>query len=295
MRVTDNIRTSTATFGLADLRQRHLTATEEATTGLKINRPSDDPAVAARLTRSQRWSRQIEGLGQGLSMGRADLDLAEATLASASDLLKRAKEVAMEAANGTASPDARASTAQEILGIQSALLGLANTKGVRGYVFSGSKTDTAAFDPSFNFQGDEYEHAIQSGTSSQVVISASGARAFTAVGGRNIFQDLTDLATAMQTDNQAGISASLDALEAGHDQITLERARAGVNISRVDQSQEILTSTKYLIDNQDAALAGADPTESLSNLVGLEQSLQRSMGVMQRLFGLDAFTMLGGR
>jgi flagellar hook-associated protein 3 FlgL len=295
MRVTDNIRTNAATFGLNDLRQRHLTATEEASSGLKINRPSDEPAIAARLTRSERWKNQTESLARGLSMGRSDLDLAETTLASASDLLKRAKEVAMQAANGSNPAEARASTAQEILGIQSALLGLANTQGMRGYIFAGSQTSSPAFDSSFAFQGDSYEHAIQSGPASEVVISASGARAFTAAGGRDIFQDLTDLATAMTNNDLAGITASLDTLDEAHEQVTLERARVGVNMSRLDQSQEVLTSTRFLIDGQDAALAGADPAESLTNLVGLEQSLQRSMGVLQRLFGLDAFTLLGGR
>lgn len=294
MRVTDNMRTSSAVTQLAELRQRHLAASEEASSGLKVNRPSDDPAVAARLTRNERWKSFSQGLEAALALGRSDLDLAEATLASASDLLKRAKEVALSAANGTASGEVRASAALEVEGIQTALLGLANTKGMRGYIFSGSQTDTATFDATYNFQGDTYEHSIQSGPASQVTVSASGARAFTAAGGRDVFQDLSNLINAMNTNDQAGIMASLDYLDAGHEQITLERSRAGVNMARVDQSQEMLSSTKFMIDNQNAALAGADPADSLTNLVSLEQSLQRSMGVMQRLFGLDAFTLLGG-
>jgi flagellar hook-associated protein 3 FlgL len=294
MRVTDNIRTNSGLTNLRDLRERHLAASEQASSGKRVNRPSDDPAAAARLSRNERWREQTTSLGKALDLGRADLDLAEASLASAGDLLTRAKELALTAANGSATADVRASAAQEIQGIRDSLLDLANTKGVRGYIFAGSKTDAAAFDASFTFQGDSYEHAIPSGPSSEVVVSASGARAFTSAGGRDIFQDLGNLVTALTGNDQAGIMASLDTIDAGQKQITLERARAGVNMTRVDQSQEMLVNTQFLIDNQNAEIGGADPTESLSNLVTLEQSLQRSMTVMQRLFGLDAFSLLGG-
>lgn len=295
MRVTDNIRTNSSFNNLRDLRERHLAASEQASSGNRVNRPSDDPAIAARLSRNQRLKQQTESLSKSLDLGRADLDLGEASLASAADLLVRAKELALTAANGSATAEVRASAAEEVRGLRDSLLDLANTKGVRGYIFAGSKTDVPAFDASFAFQGDSYEHSIPSGPSSEVVVSASGARAFTAAGGRNVFQDLNDLETALTSNDATGIRASLDTLEAGHKQITLERSRAGVNMSRVDQSQEMLISTQFLIDSQNAEIGGVDPTESLSNLVNLEQSLQRSMGVMQRLFGLDAFTLLGGR
>jgi|GEM_PF-485367 len=295
MRVTDNIRTSSSFNNLRDLRERHLAASEQASSGNRVNRPSDDPAIAARLSRNQRWQQQTESLSQSLDLGRADLDLGEASLASAADLMIRAKELALTASNGSATAEVRNAAAVEVRGIRDSLLDLANTKGVRGYIFGGSKTGTPAFDASFAFQGDDYEHSIPSGPSSEVVVSASGSRAFAAAGGRDVFQDLGALVTALTSNDESGIRASLDTLDAGHKQITLERSRAGVNMARVDQSQEMLTNTKFLIDSQNAEIGGADPTESLSSLVTLEQSLQRSMSVMQTLFGLDAFTMLGGR
>lgn len=293
MRVTDNLRTGVALSNLADLRERHLKSAEQASSGLKVNRPSDDATVASRLTRTQRLLEQNDSMGRSLALGRSDLELAESTLAEASDLMKRAKEIALSASNGSSSASVRQSAAQEIAGIRTAMLGLSNTKGVRGYIFSGSRTDTAAFDSAYNFQGDSYEHAIRSGPTSEVTISASGERAFTAAGGRDIFGDLANLETAMLANDQAGIMAALDLLDDGHRQITMERARAGVNLTRVEQSDQILTNGKSLIQQQQAGLGGADPAETLTNLTNLEQSVQRALGVTQKMLGLDAFTVLG--
>lgn len=198
----------------------------------------------------------------------------------------------MTAANGSASADVRRATAEEIEGIRSALLGLANTKGVRGYIFSGSRTDTAAFDATYAFQGDDYQHSIRTGPSSETTISSSGASAFTSLnGGRNIFQDLTDLYDAMVTNDQPGIQAQLDNLIAGHEQVVLERARTGVNISRIDQNDTILTNSTFLYGKQQADLAGADPAESYTKLTLLEQAIQRSLMVSQQMLSLDAFSI----
>lgn len=294
MRVTDNMRSSMALGNLADLRSKHLKASQEASTGLRVGSPSDDPAAAARLTRIERLVRDGESVSKSLAIGKSDLQLAEGSLAEASDLLKRAKELALAASNGTASAEVRANTAQEIKGIRDALLGLANIKGMRGSIFSGSKTDAPAFDENFAFQGDTYEQTIRSGASSEVTINASGARAFTAAGGRDIFQDLGDLQTALEANDESGIRASLDTLGSGHDQITRERARTGVNLDRIAQREDFLSSLSLLYEKQKADVGGADPAESLTRLVTLEQAVQRSLAVTERILSLDSNFLFGG-
>ncbi len=277
---------------LGTLRVRHAQSSEQATSGQRINRPSDDPTAAARLQRIERKKDTGESMNRALSMGRSDLELAEASLAEAGVLMQRAKEVALAAANGSASADVRQSAATEIAGIRTALLGIANTQGVRGYLFAGSQTDQPAFDSSYAFQGDSYEHSIRSGPTSEVVISASGENAFTAAGGTDIFQDLADLEVAMNSNDLNGIQLSLDTINVGHEQIVLERARTGVNMTRVDQAMTILTNSKYLYQKQEADLGGADPAETLTELTNLQGALQRSISVASQMLQLDAFRQL---
>lgn len=289
MRITENMRSSLAMRDLGQLRTRYARAAEEATTGQMVNRPSDDPTVAARMQRLRRTQDTSESIKQSLSMGLSDLELAEASLAEAGLLMQRAKEVALAAANGSANADTRQAAAQEIYGIRVALLGIANTQGVRGFIFAGSRTNQPAFDDAYNFQGDAYEHTIRSGPTTEVTISSSGLNAFTAAGGTEIFQDLEDLETSMNTNNLAGIQTSLTSLDTAHEQVVLERARTGVNMSRVNQARTILTNSSLLYEQQLANLGGADPAESLTDLTNLQNALQRSIGVANQMLNLDAF------
>ena len=292
MRVTENMMSFQVLRDLSNLRQKHAKAADEATSGMSINKPSDDPTAAARMQRVQRSIGSADSMNSALSMGRADLELAEASLAEAGNLLQRAKEVAMHAANGSSSADVRQSAAEEIKGIRTALLGIANTKGVRGYLFSGSQTNQPAFDGAYAYQGDAFQHSIRSGPTSEVVISTSGLQAFTAAGGTDIFQDLAALELDLNSNNQAGISASLTALDTGHEQIVLERARTGVNMTRVEQAQTILTNSKFLYERQQTDVGGADPAKSFTNLTVLQNSIERSISVSSQLLNMDAFTLL---
>jgi flagellar hook-associated protein 3 FlgL len=292
MRVTENMTSFQVLRDLSSLRQKHAKASEEATSGMAINRPSDDPTAAARMQRVQRAIGSSEAMNSALSMGRTDLELAEASLAEAGNLMQRAKEVAMHAANGSSSADVRQSAAEEIKGIRTALLGIANTKGVRGYLFAGSQTNQPAFDNAYVYQGDNFQHSIRSGPTSEVVISTSGLQAFTAAGGTNIFQDLETLELDLNANNQAGISASLTALDTGHEQIVLERARTGVNMTRVEQAQNILTNSKFLYERQQTDVGGADPAKSFTNLSALQNAIERSISVSSQLLNMDAFTLL---
>lgn len=171
-------------------------------------------------------------------------------------------------------------------GIHSQILGLANAKGIRGYLFAGSRTNQAAFSSLSAYQGDSYEHRIETGPNSEVAISSSGELAFTALGGRDVFQDLSDLTTALQTNNLVGIQASLDRLDADHEQVVRERARTGVNLARLEQSTAMHENSRHLLDIQKSDLSGIDPTDSLSMLSELEQALTVSTSVLRQLLQL---------
>ncbi|MCH2108742.1 MAG: hypothetical protein MK135_05400 [Polyangiaceae bacterium] len=255
-----------------------------------MQRPSDDPSSAALLSKTQRELATNQSYQSSLELGLADLSLAESTLSEAGQLLQRAREISLAAANGSATPAMRDAAALEIAGIRDALLGVANTQGVSGYIFAGSQSQQEAFDSSYQFQGDAFEPKIKSGPSTEVVIRASGARAFTSVGGRDLFQDLNDLETALLANDGVAITASLGALEAGREQLVQERARTGMNMNRVEQAQNLLGSQQMSQESLQATLAGADPAESISRLVEMQNAMQRALAVSRQLLDLDSLS-----
>jgi flagellar hook-associated protein 3 FlgL len=127
MRVSDNMKIDTVTRSIAGAQARQLTATREASSGLKVSAPSDDPVAAARLARLSASIESTAAYRSSISMVQGDVELAESTFASATSIMERAQEIALQGANGALSNDARTTMAGVVAGLKQQLIALANT------------------------------------------------------------------------------------------------------------------------------------------------------------------------
>lgn len=87
---------------------------ERLSSGLRINRASDD---AAGLAISEKLSSQVRGLNQAIRNAQDGISLiqtAEGALNETHNILQRMRELAVQAANGTLSNDDKAAIQQEI-------------------------------------------------------------------------------------------------------------------------------------------------------------------------------------
>jgi flagellin-like hook-associated protein FlgL len=141
MRISTN---STFLRVLAGLRsnQFQLAASQErAATGLRIQRPSDDPAGLARVIsfreRSAELRRSIGVIGSGLT----EVNVGASSLQEASGLGAEARALVVQGLSGTLSQEDRDTVASQIELIREQLLELANVKLGEHYLFSGTATD----------------------------------------------------------------------------------------------------------------------------------------------------------
>ncbi|HWA76107.1 MAG TPA: flagellar hook-associated protein FlgL [Polyangiaceae bacterium] len=286
MRVTDGMKYNEVQRNLARLQSENADASRQASTGLRIGNPSDDPIGAAELARLSASLGTASAHRNTIKAVHGDAELAESTLAQASDLMTRAREIAMQGANDSLSADDRAALATEAKNLKSGMLQLANTRGTKGYLFAGSKTDKAAFDVNGLFQGDDVEQTVDVGGSTPTAVSASGAKAFTVAGGRDVFADLDALANALSTNDRTAIAATLDQVEASQKQITSERARNGLIVAKLDSTDSVLDQLGVDLGKREADVGAADPFEAYSRMTVLGQSLQRAVQVSRQV--LDA-------
>ena len=152
MRIADNMRFDTVQRSLSALRSRQATLTAQLSSGSRIASPSDDPIAASGLTRIAAQSARTADYRSTISTVRSDLELSEAGLAQASDLMVRAKELALQGSNGSLTADDRRMLANEVDTIQKQFISTANARGSRGFLFSGNLTDKAALDENGSYQ-----------------------------------------------------------------------------------------------------------------------------------------------
>lgn len=286
MRVTEGMRYSQVLANLASITSQHAEAAQVASSGVRVGKPSDDPIAAAELARLSAASSQTHARLSTIDNVRGDAELTESTLADATDIFARLKELAVQGGNGALAAADRAALASEARGLKDTLVTLGNTKGTRGYLFSGSRVATAAFDAGGNFQGDALSQVVDIGNSTPTSVSTSGADSFVVAGGRNVFADVDGLIAALSSNDQAGVLASLDAVNAAHAQIVNARAKAGLVISKLDASQGVLSSLDTEQQKTAQTAGAADPYESYTRVTTLGQSLDRAIAVSKQILDL---------
>ncbi|MCL2102695.1 MAG: flagellar hook-associated protein FlgL [Syntrophorhabdaceae bacterium] len=151
---------------------------EQIASGKRINKPSDDVTGAARaldyrvfIENSNRYLSSINSTMNALSY-------ADSTLTAVDTALIRLKELTVEAANGATSDSSRGAIATETEQLRNHILSLANTKMEGTYLFSGFKTDTQAYDSSYNYQGDSGLIYIGVGGGMEVPQNVTGEEVF---------------------------------------------------------------------------------------------------------------------
>jgi len=131
---------------MASLQSAIATAAAQISSGKRLSAPSDDPVAAARATQ----------LTRALAANAADrgaIDRATGRLASTDTaldgigvLMQRAKELALQGANGTLSAGDRTTIANEIGHLGDQLLGLANARDSDGLaLFAGARSGSDAY------------------------------------------------------------------------------------------------------------------------------------------------------
>lgn len=286
MRVTEGMKYSQVLRNLGNINSAHAEASQEASTGIRVNKPSDDPIAAAEIARLRASNSQTDAHLNTINTVRGDAELTEATLSSATDIFTRLKELTLQAANGNLSAEDRKTMGVEVTGLKDALIQLGNTRGNRGYIFSGSQVKTPAFDTNGTFQGDDLEQQVPIGNSTPTVVSTSGSQAFVVAGGRDVFADVDAFAAALAANDVAAIQGSIDDINASHAQLVDAQARSGLILAKLDASQSVLDSLDTQQQKAAQAAAAADPFESYTRFTSLGQTLERAIAVSKQMLDL---------
>lgn len=292
MRVTEMMRYQSMTRTLTSLSARQAKASEQALTGQRIQKPSDDPMAAAQIVRLRSQKQEMSDYRSGIDTAKGDVDFAESTLAQASDLIIRAKELALTGSNTTLPDDGRSALAQEVGSLREELVRLANAQGSRGYLFSGTNITTTPFDIDGNYAGNGESQQLEVGRGVTVGISPSGQRAFAPATGENVFQVLRNLFDALEANDVQAVQNTLNPLDDAHLQMVTERSRVGLTLDRLSVADSALEFAEGGLEKQQNELGAADPFEAYTASTTLAQALERAVAVSQQILNLGSLTRM---
>jgi flagellar hook-associated protein 3 FlgL len=147
MRVTERQQVDSLVTALQKLRSNIFERTEQISSGKRVNRPSDDPIAAERITQFRNLLRTTDRRLTSVNEGAGRLNLSESVLNEAGNSIQRAKELALRMRNDTNSAGERRNAALEVQHLIEGLAGIGNTVLNGRFLFAGSQTQTAPFIP----------------------------------------------------------------------------------------------------------------------------------------------------
>jgi flagellar hook-associated protein 3 FlgL len=271
------------------------TALAQLASGRRVVLPSDDPAASAVLSLNRASASQSDQFLQVIGSVSARLQTADSTLGSVVTALNRAISLGIEGGSSTLSQADRNSIAAEIQGLQTQLVGLANTSFQDSYLFGGTADKAAPFvlDPTstsgVRYVGNNAVNSQPVGEGFTVTTNVPGSQLFTAPGA-DVFQSLHDLATAVQTNTN--IDTTVLATRHAFDSITSQRVFYGNSLSQLGSQQTYLNGLKLQLSTQENAVGGADPAAAATAAVTAATARSAALQAANSLLSTSLFNYL---
>ena len=292
MRITENSTMKMVVAMLQQQQERVNTLSQQVSSGLRINQPSDDPVSAQQVLNLKGLMSATDQYSRNIQTGTTWLNQMDSTMGNMNNLLVRAKELATQMANASYSASDRQSAAVEVTQLRDQMVSLGNTQIGGKYVFGGFVSDQPPFDATGNFNGTDDQVNIQVDQGSYVPINYSGGkllRGGTPPGssGTDVIGVLNNLVTSLSNNDVSGISTSITGLTSSLQQIQTGQGDVGARENRLQNADNILTSTKDYLTKAVSAKQDTDLTQVLSDLSKQQTAYQATLAASAKFSQLS--------
>lgn len=277
MRVTQSMLSNNMLRNLSNSYSKMGKLQEQITSGKKFVRLSDDPVSAVRGMSYRTDLNKAEQFTRNMLMVNTWLDTTDDALDQVGTALHRIKELVVQAANDTNTPEDREKIKAEIDQIRNQLRNLANTKVSNKYIFSGTNTLSPIFDTDGNINNvNEESVEIEIFDGITLNVNIAGKTLFT-----NIDDFMGELSNLLDDENTLGenISEKLGDLDRLYEDVLTARADVGARQNRVALMANRISShsiniTKRLSENEDV-----DYAKAITEMVTAESIHQAALSV----------------
>lgn len=261
MDLTINASTQQYLAALQATQAKMAQAQAQLSSGYRLQQASDAPSAIGQIYEMQAQIAFNQQTQANLGSAQSELSSADTALQASIQAVESAISLAAQGGTSTASAQERANLAIQAQGIQQTLVSLSQTQLNGSYIFSGDQSTQPSYqlDPT---QPDGVKQLLTT-TNTRVIQDVNGTSISTArtatqifdaqdangnpVSG-NVFAAINSLVTALQNNDQAGISAATDSLNAASGYLNGQLAFYGEAENRVSDATQL--AQKFLTQDQ---------------------------------------------
>ena len=247
------------------------TALQQVSTGKRVNLPSDDPLAAAQMVGNQDQSNRADQYLQNIDTLTSQLQTADTALGSTVTAVTQAITLGVQGSTGTLSAANRQQIVQNLLGIQSQLVQLANTSVGGSFLFGGTASTTPPYtldstSPSgVTYNGNNGTNTVQVADGLKLQTNLPGSQLFQNSAG-DVFGSMQKLITALQSGTPADAETATNDLRTAFDALTGQRVFYGNAVNQLNSTQTFLQQEQVTLKSQANNLVGADLTQAATDL-----------------------------
>jgi len=145
VRITPQVFVANAIAYADEQTNQMLTLQQEASTGLRILQPSDDPLAALQVLSYQAQNNQLDTYHSNINDAQSKLNASVSTLNQVSQLVAQAKSLALQGSSSTNSPESFLALGTQVGSILQQVISLANTQQGDQYLYGGTASQAAPF------------------------------------------------------------------------------------------------------------------------------------------------------
>ena len=314
MRVSDNTNFGVVRDSIGRSRGRMENLQMEAATLKKVNRPSDDPVGSAKVLEVRTDKVNNEQFQNNAKLAQAYLDNTDHALQDLSEIVMRAKEIAInQSSSASSTPESRYGVTEEVNQLFQRAVATGNRRIGDRYIFGGFKTTSAPIDAEGNYRGDDGQIMVEIGREVFLGVNVPGHEVFNshpetsldqkrmkgpeAPGAErrlasedsrgpqnvNLFQQLKALKTGLLTGDLETVRDSLDAFDELLGKVIATRAKVGSRVQSIEGNLSALD--KHTVTNAQltSSIEDADMTQVVSDLAKEETVFKSSLASSKHL------------
>ncbi len=290
MRIADSMIYANAQTQIGAARSRVADLTSEASSGLAVVQPGDDPVAAAGIVLHSTAGAYASAVNQAATAAQGELSVADGALNTVSQAIETARELAVQLANDSYNADDRAGAVSEVQQAMAQAIAALNVKSGDRYVFGGTADQSSPFDAAGNYLGDSGVRTIEVAPGVQQAVSVRADVALKGTGGGvDVLSAMSALATALQNNDQAGIETAIGALQTGTAQVAALRTQVGSEETSLNAAATMASGVSASETKQVTNLQDADVVTASTQLQLAETALQAAISASTQSF---KFTLL---
>lgn len=269
---------------------------QQMSTSERLTKLSDDPMASIKSLNLARESSAINQYQSNIANVKTTLSSQEVYLDSVNESLKSMRDLVLWGANGSLSDVDRAGMVSELKELRASMASAFNAQDEQGhYLFSGTKTDTAAI----NQAGGIY--AVDGNNDKRVVTVAKGVsmesnftsqEILTLAGGDNVLNLLDGLISEFEAPTvnfTATVDKTLAAIDDTHANVLGAMAEMGGRQNNLDLMGSAHGDNKLFVDKVSNDLAALDYGEASVRLSNYMSALQATQASYVKINGLSLF------